>query len=476
MRSNLLFASTWLLFVLLLSVGCNQSTETDSPSPFIWYGQSDLASESEPTELEAWILIESQQDWPAQILVQAAEATTGYPVKLKIIGHNVSNDSYIDRITEAVEAGNGPDIIYFHDINLAFNIAEAGYLAPLENCRTRYGEFENANDSFWERLTWRNSLWAVPLAVEARPLFFNKDLLKSLGWSPEQVEDLPIQIERGEFSLDDLISTAKEAISVGLIEPDFGLWQRPGDRFLYYYQAFGGRIFDPAKNMMVVNQKSMIQAFTFQRQLIAEDISPHFVLDRNQNTWSSRAIWHDTVIHNRVLFWFGSGVDWKRWANTYVEHLGGENYLNDAIGYTLLPSGFSGNQGLTFLTLKMYAITNELASGHQVLNEACAVLAQTLDPAINGILLSHSSHLGVIKSEMNSPLVIPKTQFVAGTEYMLNYGLFLPNHHEINMGALLGITSEISISVNNGDISPEEATAETIRQLNVVPGTTLIVE
>ena len=53
---------------LITFVGCSQSAEPIGP-PFSWHGQSTLTGEGEPTNLEAWMLIESKQVWPAQVLL-----------------------------------------------------------------------------------------------------------------------------------------------------------------------------------------------------------------------------------------------------------------------------------------------------------------------------------------------------------------------------------------------------------------------
>ena len=58
---------------------------------------------------------------------------------------------------------------------------------------------------------------------------------------------MPERIASGEYTWQDMLDTAAEAVEAGVVEPGYGWWHRPanGPDFLYYYYSFGGEVIDP---------------------------------------------------------------------------------------------------------------------------------------------------------------------------------------------------------------------------------------
>ena len=181
-------------------------------------------------------------------------------------------------------------------------------------CKDKYPEFDDVIDSLWDAPTWQGKVWAVPQDTEARPMFYNKTKLKELGWSDAEIDALPDKIMKGEFTLDDLIATAKEAIEKGVVEPGNGYWHRPqpgGDQFQYYF-SYGGRWYDQDEDKLVVTKSALRDWYAFQRRVVEEGITPE---NFTGTDWS---IWHDTVSHGNILFWNGGVWQWADWATNYV--------------------------------------------------------------------------------------------------------------------------------------------------------------
>ncbi|MBE9593034.1 MAG: extracellular solute-binding protein, partial [Proteobacteria bacterium] len=101
-------------------------------------------------------------------------------------------------------------------------------------------------DTLWDCTKYKGETWGVPQDAEARPLYWNKTLLKKLGWSDGDIAALPGKIEKGEFTLYDMLETAKQAVDKGVVEPGNGFWTRPknGPDFTPFYYAFGGETID----------------------------------------------------------------------------------------------------------------------------------------------------------------------------------------------------------------------------------------
>lgn len=178
---------------------------------------------------------------------------TDYKLKVTGIRDDAGWADYKKKFTLAAEAGEAPDIVLsgHEDVPVWAN---AGYIVEFTECKARYPEFDDVIESLWDSTMWQGKIWAVPQDTEARPMFFNKTKLQELGWSEEEIAALPDRIRTGDFTLDDLIATAKEAVEKGVVEPGYGYWHRPrkGGDFLQYYFSYGGRLYDPEQDKLVV--------------------------------------------------------------------------------------------------------------------------------------------------------------------------------------------------------------------------------
>jgi inositol-phosphate transport system substrate-binding protein len=375
---------------------------------------------------------------------------------------------YKKKFTLAADAGEAPDIVLsgHEDVPVWANV---GYIVDFEFCRDKYPEFDDVIDSLWQSVTWDGKLWGVPQDTEARPMFFNKTKLKELGWSDAEVEGLPDKIQKGEFTLDDLIATAKEAIDKGVVEPGYGYWHRPskGYDYLQYYVSYGGKYYDPDQDKLVVDKSSLLDWYTFQRRVVEEGITPENFIGTD---WS---IWHDTVSLGNALFWNGGVWQWSDWATNYAAEAGGQDYLFENIGYALQPTGIEGQGGGTLSHPLVYMITSESASGSKDQDAACALLAKTTTAEINTLHAVESTHLGIVKSQADYE---PYTQdrLLSETLYMLDHNYYQPNH--IQYGTYYDIVWDGLLRSENGEITPEEAVEQVVKMMEVELGDIVIIQ
>lgn len=422
----------------------------------------------EEIELVVWAQANNVEHWRADGPVKAAEMVTDYKLKVTGINDDAGWGDYKKKFTLAADAGEAPDIVLsgHEDVPVWAN---NGYIVEFTECRNKYPEFDDVIDSLWSSVTWQGKIWGVPQDTEARPMFFNKTKLKELGWTDEQIAELPERIKTGDFTLDDMIATAKEAVDKGVVEPGYGYWHRPrkGGDFLQYYAAYGGRLYDPEEDKLVVTRSALEQWYAFQRRVVEEGITPENYIGTE---WS---IWHDTVSHGKALFWNGGIWQWADWAVNYVADLGGQDYLFSFVGYALQPSGIKGKPGVTLSHPLVYMITSEKASGKRNQDAACALLAKTTTPEINTLHAVESTHLGILKSQAEYP-EYKNDRFLSDTLYMLDYNFYQPNH--VMYGPYFDIVWEFMVEAENGVRSPAEAAEAAIQQLQSELGDVLIVE
>ena len=418
--------------------------------------------------IEVWAEANEVEHWRADAPMKAAPLVNemleeaGDPRRVTVDGLNDDAGwaDYKKKFTLAADAGEAPHIVCsgHEDVPVWAN---AGYIVPFDECRNMYPEYDNVIESLWFAGEWSGKLWAVPQDTEARPMFFNKAKLRELGWTEEEIDALPDQIKSGEFTLDDMIATAKEAIDAGVVEPGYGYWHRPskGGDHLQYYFAFGGRLYDPEADKLVVVEDALIKWYAFQRRVVEEGITPEGFIGTD---WS---IWHDTVSHGNVMFWNGGVWHWADWAENYVKDLGGQEYLFENVGYALQPAGEEGLDPGTLSHPLVYMIVSEEATGDEGYYDlACAVLAETSTAEMNTLHAVGSTHLGMNKEQANYE-PYKADRFLSDTLYMLDYNYYQPNH--VMYGPYFDIVWDNMVKAENGELSPEEAAAQAIALLEV---------
>jgi inositol-phosphate transport system substrate-binding protein len=465
--------SLLVIFSTVLAACATQATPIPTEPPPTQAPEPTKAPEptavpATPVTLKVWAPAGEVERYRVDGPVEAAKLVTDFDVTVDPLRDPGTVGDFGAKFVLAADAGEAPHIVCAGSENIPA-WANAGYLVDFEQCKERYTEFDDVIDNLWNSPTWHGKVWGVPEDTEARPMFYNKTKLKELGWSDADIDGLPDKIMNGEFTLDDLIATAKEAVEKGVIDPGNGYWHRPqagADQFQYYF-SYGGRWYDEPEDKLVVTKSALRDWYSFQRRVVVEGITPENYIGTD---WS---IWHDTVAHGSILFWNGGIWNWADWAVNYVADLGGQDYLFGFIGYALQPSGVKGKPGNTLSHPMVYMITSPEASGDDYYDAACSLLAKTTTTEINTLQAVTSTHLGVLKSQSDYA-DYADDRLLSETLYMLDHAEYVPNH--AMFGTYLGTIYTNMVKVQNGEVTPEQAVEDTVAALNVDIGDFLIVE
>jgi len=425
-------------------------------------------------KLLVWAQAGATEGWRADAPVAAGKTLNAewQPKGTTVIVEGVNDPAgwadYKKKFTLAADAGQAPDIVLsgHEDVPVW---AQAGYIVPLDDCIKNYKEFNDVIPSLWNSTLHDGKKWAIPQDTEARPMFFSIPKLKALGWTDAQIAELPKKIEKGEFTLDDMIATAKEAVAKGVVEKGYGYWHRPrkGGDFMQYYYAYGGRLYDEKTKKLVITKSALTSFYTFQRRVVTEGITPEKYIGME---WS---IWHDTVARGKALFFNGGIWQWSDWAANYVKDLGGREYLQKTIGYALQPAGVKGKPGSTLSHPLVYMVTSKKASGKDNQEWACRLLAKTTTPELNTKHALQSTHLAILTTQLNQP-EYKAEPLLSGTAYMSNFAWFQPNHPQYSVW--FDIVYKGMEDAENGVKTVDQAVADAIKQLQVELGDQVIVE
>lgn len=397
--------------------------------------------------LSAWSELDGAfiNDLRLDALKRAAPKVKSASVSVKTTGYTTAWADYLNKYTLAAAAGKAPDIVVIGHENAA-PYAEAGYIVPLDAYIKKYPEYKRIIDSLWSSVTYSGKRWGVPLEAEARPMFWDTKKLAKLGWSKNKIAALPDQIKKGQWTLDDLVHTSRLAIDKGVVPKQHAYWHRPqpGNDFIQYYVAYGGRIFDNKQKKLVVTRDALVKWYQFQRTTVTEELVPRNFIG---TTWDE---WHSNVANDKVLFWNGGIWMWDQWKTSYIAGKG-ENYLFSFIDAGLQPSGRKGKPGVTLSHPIAYAISSSKASGDHNQQIAAEVIAKALTKALMTENALRSGHLTNLKLTLDSP-AYRRSKWLAKVTYMLKYAFYLPQSPYY--GPYYAALYNTMVNVEQGNIRP----------------------
>lgn len=132
-------------------------------------------------------------------------------IALETIQDDLGWGEYKTEFELASEAGEAPDIIASSHVHIG-DWVPAGYLADITEHIDRHPQLDDVIETLWGAVEFQGRRWAVPQDAEARPIFYSKILLAELGWSEDEIESLDERINSGEFTFQDMLATAREAV------------------------------------------------------------------------------------------------------------------------------------------------------------------------------------------------------------------------------------------------------------------------
>lgn len=384
---------------------------------------------------------------------EEVEAELGIDINLNLIQDNIDWGEYKQEFVLASEAGEAPDIILSgHEDIGAW--APAGLIIPLDDMLDEHEEFSDVVSTLWASQEWNNTIYGIPQDAEARPIFYSKLLLRDLGWSEEEIESLPDRVASGEYTFDDMLATAQEAIEEGVVEDGYGFWHRTSNGFdwLMPYFAMGGEILGE-DGKLVWDSEALLRVYEEVASWVEMGVTRPDMIGL-----SGSEVWTPAVSSaEEVLFAQGGSWNWADWAKNYVADRGGNEYLLENIGLILYPA-MSAGEPLTVTHPLSYLISSQ--SEHP--DVALALIAAVTTADANNRHAIDSFHLGILNSQIESEAYL-NDPVLSSAHYMLDYTRVAPNHPDWSAWTnayWLGIQAS-----QTGVSTPQEALEQATAQL-----------
>jgi len=387
----------------------------------------------------------------------------GADYQIKVDGFFDTTDwaPYLRRLLLAFQGSDAPDIVQA-SAALAPTWSAAGFIAPLDTYVPKHQQFSDVVPALWAAMRYAGKTWGIPQDTEARPLYYNKALLKRLGWTDAQINDIPKRIVSGDFTWDDVMTLSREARQKNIIEAGKGYYHRPtqGPDWVQWYRSFGGRDFDTATGKLVFNKAAALRYYRWLRAGVDTGVIER---DRLNGDWNR---FMQPVTDGRVLFWSGGTWQWAEWEQQWVGAKGGEQWLFENFGYAPHPSHVKGGKPITLSNPQAYMVS--AASKNKDL--AMRLLAYTTVPDLDAKHAIGSAHLPVL--QRTSQLV--KNRFLNEVSYLLAYSTYLPPHPDLPKwqdSFYRGISA-----VESGSATPEQAVDVVAAEMQRTIGDKIIIE
>lgn len=365
----------------------------------------------------------------------------GIQVKVEGFFDTTNWDSYLRRVLLGFQSAEGADIVQANG-SLNATWADAGFIIPLDAYMPRYRQFTDVVPALWDAMKYKGKVWAVPQDTEARPLYFNKTLLKQLGWSDAQIAALPDRLAKGDFTWDDVMTTAREALQKRVIEAGKGYYHRPtqGPDFIQWYRSFGGRIWDDASGKLVINKAALLRYYSWLRAGVDQGVIEK---DRLNGDWNR---FLGPATDGKVLFFSGGTWQWAEMAQIWLNNKGGEDWLFTHIGYGPHPTHVKGGKAITMSNPQAYFVSAKSANK----DLAVRLLAYTTVPELDAKHAVGSAHLPVLRTTAR----VINDKFLKSVSYLLNYTTFAPAHPDLTKwqdAVYRGLSA-----VESGQVTPQQ--------------------
>jgi len=300
---------------------------------------------------------------------------------------NVSPNRLHGLVEERFPDDSAPDIFVADNQDDVLRFARQGQIAPLDGC-LKYSEkmFERIFPFILETVTHDEHIWAIPLDVGYRLIYYDKQKLQMLGWADDRIESLSTAIQTGEFTLDDLAATAEKAIALGIVEAGYGFIPDTNkvEDFFSNYVAFGGELYDHKSEKLIFSREAFERAIHFSQLLFEKNIRLKNFQTVSNRTFFSEFLRTDALEARRALFWQSGSTDVPEFDPKVVygkTDSASKTYLSE-VGISTYPTGKNGTTGEVFAYFDFWVLKESVQNNPDKFQAACHILAASLEQSV----------------------------------------------------------------------------------------------
>ncbi|MBS5604278.1 ABC transporter substrate-binding protein [Enterocloster lavalensis] len=343
---------------------------------------------------------------------------------------------YHNNIVFSHKSGDAPDI-FTCDADIA-GYADAGVVMDVTDLMT-----DDFVDGAFNACMVDGKAYAIPMDMPFRVIYYNKDDLKAIGWTDEEVEALPEKIRNKEVLFEDFIDICQEVVEKGGAK--YGLVHRPsaGHDFYDIINALGGVYYND-QNQLVFDSQGILKFFQFTYDNAqTRGITPD---NLNQLGW-------DTI--NKMV---GTGEAFAYYgpmfSATYVAQAAGRSTEEFAKqeAFVLFPAADASGQPFAVAAPQTIAI-----SADTKYPEICKDIVREMVTGSSDMMARHAATIYTLSSvkKANEDPQITEHPLLSGVTYMTDYAVTPPAVE--GQTTLRGYLFTEIVTLELGQTTPEES-------------------
>ncbi|UVI29336.1 ABC transporter substrate-binding protein [Paenibacillus spongiae] len=365
-------------------------------------------------------------------------------VQVEAIVKSVKDDEFKQQFIFASKSDNANDIYATGYSNIGW-MANGDYLLPLTGIE-KEPVFQNQMPGYWDAVSWNKQVWGVIQDTEARPIFFNKNVLKKLGWTDQQIADLPKKSENGEFTLADMTDLAKKAVDSKVVNSGLMLTAGGKDLPVIFFNH-GTEVYDASQGKYVLDKSHLKTTFEYLNNAVSQGmLSKGFVSESKDDMLK-------TLINDEGLFLQAGVWDEAKWRTRGMHKVTGNvtsEYVMNNIGAMVMPVANKDQKPVTVSNPWVYVVSKDTKYPDLVKRLLVEVSAPKLQ-AEHGL---QSSHIPFTK-EGQQYETVKKDPWLNYVSYLTQYSKFMPN--DPNEPKFEKIMKDATQNVVSGSMTTDEA-------------------
>lgn len=347
----------------------------------------------------------------------------------------------------ALQFNAGVPIDLFFDEETAVGLLfDGGIIQPVDWFLELPNVKGNLFDSVVELGYYNGIYYGVPIDLAVNMVYANKDALKQLGWTDEEIAAWPEKVAVGEWTIDDMIAVCKEAIDKGIVKNGFMLDGIDNAACASIQGAFDFSNYDRENNKLIFDKEGYKRVYEFfDRAVNQEGVIP-VSLPGYDGTYLSFYNFED------LFFTDVSGYEWMQ-RNSEMSQEDWAAYYEEHFTQALQPSATKGVHAQALMKMRSMFVTT------QVEGEKLEYLKQALNLAyVPENMVEESKYFGKL-NVMKTMYDLPEVQefkFLVDTAYMAEYGNMRSPHPDFNSKFHKYFRNQIEAIIVD-KITPDEA-------------------
>ncbi|PLR95790.1 sugar ABC transporter substrate-binding protein [Bacillus sp. T33-2] len=367
-----------------------------------------------------------------------------YRVKIEPIVKPMSAEDFDKNFIFASQSNNAADIYTTSYASVGW-MAEGDYILPLDSVK-KEKVFENIMDGYWQPVTWDGKAYGVIQDTEARVVYFNKEILRKMGWSEEDINQLPKKAEAGEFTLNDMTDTAADARKQGFVKNGYEFDRGPNDVPMNFYN-FGAELYDWKNKKFVLDKEKALKTFEWVKESRESGVVPA------QNMTTDKAEKLARMLNQETLFAQGGIWDEAKFRTQgWHKELGNvtTDWIKQNVGVMNLPVVKKGQKPITVSNPYVYVVSKNSKNP----DIAKRLLAHVSAPELQAKHAVETSHIPFTKEGQEHEQV-KANEWINSVNYLTNYSKFTGNHPDQTKYSKILI--DATSYVMSGEMTPEKA-------------------